>query len=342
MRLQRNKPHRTDLYGIENNKKMIEGSRMKQKIKRSLLYPKKSRRLKRRLLLFVYRLFPVLLFFMAAGVILFTLFLLHGREKLPRIPSCVDETEEFRSMQLKQEVVECMEMLSSQTDDNEYKILAVLMAAAGFYHNSDKNKPELPCTPQEYDALAEYYETHQKEELSLLEEAYKTLLSDLVCFPVMKSSRQEGFGITYGESWLAERSYQNASHSHEGTDIMALNNKRGYYPIVSMTDGVVEKLGWLEKGGYRVGIRSPHGAYLYYAHLYRYADGLKEGDTVRAGQLLGFMGDSGYSKVEGTVGNFDVHLHLGIYLKTEHYDELSVNPYWILRLTEMQTVIGDY
>ena len=53
-----------------------------------------------------------------------------------------------------------------------------------------------------------------------------------------------------------------------------------------------------------------------------------------AGELLGFMGDSGYSAIEGTVGNFDVHLHVGMYLRTDHYEELSVNPYWVLKYLE--------
>lgn len=35
---------------------------------------------------------------------------------------------------------------------------------------------------------------------------------------------------------------------------------------------------------------------------------------MKAGDLLGYMGDTGYSTVEGTTGNFPVHLHLGIYL----------------------------
>ena len=34
---------------------------------------------------------------------------------------------------------------------------------------------------------------------------------------------------------------------------------------------------------------------------------------------------------ENTMGKFDVHLHLGIYIQTERMEELSVNPYWILR-----------
>lgn len=54
------------------------------------------------------------------------------------------------------------------------------------------------------------------------------------------------------------------------------------------------------------------------------------------------MGDSGYSKVEGTVGNFDVHLHLGIYIKTKNYNEISVNPFWILKYLESKTLSFSY
>ena len=45
------------------------------------------------------------------------------------------------------------------------------------------------------------------------------------------------------------------------------------------------------------------------------------------------MGDTGYGE-EGTRGKFAVHLHLGIYIRTEEYEELSVNPYWVLRWAE--------
>ena len=79
-----------------------------------------------------------------------------------------------------------------------------------------------------------------------------------------------------------------------------------------------------------------------YKRQYQYSQEFQEGDTVTAGQLLGYMGDSGYSTVPGTVGNFDVHLHLGIYLKTDHFDELSVNPYWILRYLEKYRLKYSY
>ena len=53
---------------------------------------------------------------------------------------------------------------------------------------------------------------------------------------------------------------------------------------------------------------------------------------MKAGELLGYMGDSGYGK-EGTVGKFPVHLHFGIYFMMGD-KEISVNPYPILKAME--------
>lgn len=121
---------------------------------------------------------------------------------------------------------------------------------------------------------------------------------------------------------------------------MAEKNVSGFYPVISVTDGVIENIGWLPKGGYRVGIRSNHGGYLYYAHLSAYAN-IKKGDSIKAGTLLGYMGDTGYGE-EGTKGKFDVHLHFGIYIATENYDELSVNPYYILKYLEDSVLYAEY
>jgi len=157
---------------------------------------------------------------------------------------------------------------------------------------------------------------------------YKAIIRDLKYFPV---PRVETADVTYSDTWYAERNY-GGKRRHEGTDLMASNNLRGFFPVISITDGTVEKMGWLEQGGYRIGIRSNSGGYFYYAHLYSYAPELKEGDPVIAGQLLGFMGDSGYG-IEGTIGQFDVHLHLGIYVNSST-GEISVNPYHILIMLE--------
>lgn len=56
-----------------------------------------------------------------------------------------------------------------------------------------------------------------------------------------------------------------------GTDIMAQNNTPGIYPVLSATAGTVTNIGWLELGGWRIGITSENGIYYYYAHLDSYA-----------------------------------------------------------------------
>lgn len=170
-------------------------------------------------------------------------------------------------------------------------------------------------------------------EFKKLSAAYKMIFDDLEYFPVPLSTNLATPDVTFEDGWMEKRTY-GGDRSHEGCDIMGNKMPRGFYPVISMTDGVVERIGWLEKGGWRIGIRSPSGAYFYYAHLYRYDREWQEGDPVKAGEILGYMGDSGYGTKEGTVGNFEVHLHLGIYIKTDHYDELSVNPYWILKYLE--------
>ena len=49
------------------------------------------------------------------------------------------------------------------------------------------------------------------------------------------------------------------------------------------------------------------------------------------------MGDTGYSKTEGTTGNFPVHLHVGIYI-FHGEEEISVNPYWVLKYLENRKI----
>ena len=158
--------------------------------------------------------------------------------------------------------------------------------------------------------------------------------NDVMYFPIPKSTSEVELEVSYVDSWMLERTY-GGKRGHEGTDLMAKENQRGFYPILSMTDGVVVKKGWLEKGGYRIGIESPSGAYFYYAHLDSYAR-LQEGDVVKAGDVLGYMGDSGYGP-EGTTGKFPVHLHLGIYIYPNG-EEVSVKPYWVLRYIENRKV----
>ena len=164
---------------------------------------------------------------------------------------------------------------------------------------------------------------------------YQAIFEDLQYFPVGEDidGKEKCF---YDNSWYRERTY-GGKRVHEGTDIMTSNNKRGYFPVYSMTNGTIEKKGWLRLGGYRLGVRSPGGVYFYYAHMSGYAPDLEEGDLVKAGQLIGYVGDTGYSEIEGTTGKFDVHLHVGAYINQDG-KETSIYPYWLLKYIENKKI----
>ena len=87
-------------------------------------------------------------------------------------------------------------------------------------------------------------------------------------------------------------------------------------PIIAMESGYVEAVGWNMYGGWRIGIRSFDGLrYYYYAHLRKdhpYCGDIKEGETVYAGQVIGYLGMTGYS-TKKNVNNINVqHLYVGM------------------------------
>ena len=170
------------------------------------------------------------------------------------------------------------------------------------------------------------------DEFEIYMETVNEIFEDLQCFPVVKEA--DVYPISYENTWGAERIY-GGNRTHEGCDLMAVSNERGKYKVCSMTDGTVRQIGWLEQGGWRIGIESDSGVYYYYAHLDSYEKAFEEGERVVAGQILGRMGDSGYGKEPGTKGQFDVHLHVGIYIKDLSGKERAINPYWYLKQLEI-------
>lgn len=183
-------------------------------------------------------------------------------------------------------------------------------------------------------------EENVRGEFEIYRDTLELIWEEIVWFPVPASSSNEQAEVAFENSWMAERNY-GGKRSHEGTDIMALIDQSDYYPVVSITEGTVEQVGWLEKGGYRIGIRSGNGNYYYYAHLASYAGEWEPGDQVEAGDILGYMGDTGYGP-EGTTGQFPVHLHLGIYVPLGADKEMAVNPYWMLKYLENSKLSYSY
>lgn len=232
------------------------------------------------------------------------------------------EDDSFRQFSFSEKMLSELKTASRCTGLPPGELAAVLMSDASGSAEPPAEEPERSYV--KWKRLMLRYDQQGFERVSGL---YGAVLNDVECFPVAAD------GIVYENSWMFERNY-GGKRGHEGTDLIPQENLRGHYPVVSMTDGIVEKIGWLPLGGYRIGIRSPSGGYFYYAHLDRYERVFQVGEAVPAGTVLGRMGDTGYG-AEGTRGRFDVHLHLGIYIRTEHSQELSVNPYWILRYAEI-------
>lgn len=183
-------------------------------------------------------------------------------------------------------------------------------------------------------------EQTQRDGFEVYQETMEKVWGELVYFPVPVSSVNEQATTAFENTWMAERTY-GGKRKHEGIDVMALIEEAGYYPVISMTDGVVEQVGWLEKGGYRIGIRSLQGNYYYYAHLDSYAKDFQAGEEVQAGEILGYMGDTGYGP-EGTTGQFPVHLHVGVYVPLGADQEMAVNPYWMLKYLETKKLVYAY
>lgn len=115
------------------------------------------------------------------------------------------------------------------------------------------------------------------------------------------------------------------ARTHEALDIMA---PRGT-PVLAVEDGKIQKLFTSDQGGLTIYQFDPSETYAYYyAHLDRYAKGLEEGQTVRKGQLIGYVGSSGNANPEGP------HLHFAIFRLTQEkrwWQGDPLNPFEVLR-----------
>lgn len=145
-----------------------------------------------------------------------------------------------------------------------------------------------------------------------------------------------GYGYSHCDDFGVGRSF-GFSRRHLGNDLMGGLGT----PIVAVEGGVIEAMGWNRYGGWRIGIRSfDSKRYYYYAHLQKdrpFAPGLQVGDIVQAGDLIGFMGRTGYSDKENVNNIETVHLHFGMELifdesQKECLSEIWIDVYDIVRL----------
>ena len=137
-----------------------------------------------------------------------------------------------------------------------------------------------------------------------------------------------GYGYSHCADFGNSRSF-GFNRKHLGNDLMGSQGT----PIVAVEGGLIEAMGWNRYGGWRIGIRSfDSKRYYYYAHLQKdkpFAPGLTEGDIVQAGDLIGFMGRTGYSDKENVNNIETVHLHFGLELVFEESQKECNSEIWI-------------
>lgn len=138
----------------------------------------------------------------------------------------------------------------------------------------------------------------------------------------------KNYGYSHFDDFGNSRSY-GYKRKHLGHDMMGNVGT----PIIAIESGIVEAIGWNQYGGWRIGIRSfDKKRYYYYAHLRKnhpYPEALSIGHTVKAGDVIGYLGMTGYSTKENT-NNIDTpHLHMGIQLIFDESQKDGNGEIWI-------------
>jgi len=146
---------------------------------------------------------------------------------------------------------------------------------------------------------------------------YNTRVSALLSEALPKVLPIPVDGVTHTQLRNTWGMARDGGRHHKGIDIFAARNT----PIRSVTEGILETKAMRGLGGQVVYIVGPGGYRHYYAHLEEFGP-QAEGDWVEAGEVIGYVGNSGNAAISST------HLHYGIYTPGGR----AVNPFTYLRL----------
>jgi murein DD-endopeptidase MepM/ murein hydrolase activator NlpD len=132
-------------------------------------------------------------------------------------------------------------------------------------------------------------------------------------------------GIKRGDLRDTFNEARGSSRRHEALDVLAPRNT----PVLAVEDGKIARLFLSDAGGITIYQFDPTEAYCYYyAHLERYADGLKDGSPVKRGQVIGYVGTT------GNAPRNTPHLHFAIFKMTDEkkwWQGTAIDPYSVLR-----------
>lgn len=167
--------------------------------------------------------------------------------------------------------------------------------------------------------IGEYYVQRTDDDAVIWERRY-----GLKAFcPIAKN-----YSFEHYDDFANTRTYGYTRH-HTGHDLFGSIGT----PVVAIESGTVESVGWNQYGGWRIGIRSfDSKRYYYYAHLRKdhpYSPIIKEGAVIKAGDVIGYLGMTGYSAKEN-VNNINVpHLHMGVQLIFDESQKDGNTEIWI-------------
>jgi murein DD-endopeptidase MepM/ murein hydrolase activator NlpD len=109
---------------------------------------------------------------------------------------------------------------------------------------------------------------------------------------------------TFGDSYGAFRA-DVSGNWHHGDDIFA----RLGTPVVAVAGGTLHQVGWEGIGGWRLWVRDQRGNDFYYAHLSGYAPLALRARHVEAGEVIGFVGNTGDAFTTPPHLHFEIHPH---------------------------------
>lgn len=178
-------------------------------------------------------------------------------------------------------------------------------------------KPSLKETPPPVSPPAPEIAAAEPPSTAISADATADLRSRALTLPVQGIDRAE-LRDTFSE-------LRGRSRRHEAIDVLAPRDT----PVLAVEEGEIAKLFLSAAGGITIYQADPTKTYVYYyAHLERYAEGLREGDKVERGQIIGYVGTSGNAPRDTP------HLHFAIFKMTGEkrwWQGTPIDPYSVLR-----------
>jgi murein DD-endopeptidase MepM/ murein hydrolase activator NlpD len=150
----------------------------------------------------------------------------------------------------------------------------------------------------------------------------------------VKLSRKGRVFPVYGQAYFSDSFGAPRADTgwHHGIDIFAPIGT----PLLAVAKGTVFSVGWNDLGGNRLWLRDTDGNEYYYAHLSAFSPLAVNGNKVKAGAVLGFVGNSGDAITTPPHLHFEAHPAALVPLG---YDRSAVNPYeWLMAIRHLKDV----